>query len=43
MPKVLIENDDLSDTEKYYIYIMKRYMRDLVKPYFGLLKIQVKF
>ena len=27
MPKVLIENDDLSDTEKYYIYYENEYER----------------
>ena len=27
MPKVLIENDEMSDTEKYYIYYKKVYER----------------
>ena len=27
MPKVLIENDEMSDTEKYYIYYEKVYER----------------
>ena len=33
----------LTAIEKMLSSVVKRYMRDQVKPYFGLLKIQVKF